>query len=747
MDLRRPSPSLTLLSALLLASPGAARPQVKPPPAPDAPVGSSVMRAAHGAALVEGELWGAGPDYKVHFRDGGFELTPALGRAAPRNLPLTFELEAIERGGALVHAPGGAAAPRLGEDGVVRYAHGGGIEERYETRADGLEQSFVFAAPLPGTGELVVRGRLAGELAAPLGEHAALDFTVPGQGGVHFGAVLGVDAAGRTVPGSLRYDGRALELVLPASFVDAAQYPLVLDPLIGAAFVVPGSGDHDEEDPDVAYDNGNALYLVAWHRQFSALDYDIHAQRVATSGSLVGSLILVENASGTFAINPTVASQTLARRFLVAWQERTTASFNIMARAVDAPDGGLSSAIVVVATTADETDPDAAGEQTSADDDVLVVWEREDQGIYGAQIAVPVSGGNPNLVSLPTVSADPRAYRPAIAKSGGSAGRALVVYNVLYEPGDVDVYMALLDRNGFLLDGPQGLATSIHEESEPDVDGDGTSWIVAYVGGPTVDDSELFSLRVTFNAASSQLSFFSPVTMTSDALEQYNPAVAWTPGKAFVAWQQEYEPGDMDIHARGIDPKDCEDCEPTLTLDYSSTWDAEPELASQYSGGSAGDQVLATWYSGDLGFLTVDETDVKVQRLEAFGSSGSSHDLGGNCGAGGVISTSGSIAAGNPSFAVKLNGADPSATTGMLIVHPPSAPFVCGSCSVVLPGSLFSVPLSGGAASQTLPIPCDVSIVGAQLDAQWAVLPSSSIPCPLFGSVAASARLRLTIGQ
>src|SRR5688572_17842068 len=79
MDLRRPPPYLALLSALLIASPGAARaPQAKPAPAPDAAAGSSVMRAAHGAALVDGELWGAGPDYKVHFRDGGFELTPAL---------------------------------------------------------------------------------------------------------------------------------------------------------------------------------------------------------------------------------------------------------------------------------------------------------------------------------------------------------------------------------------------------------------------------------------------------------------------------------------------------------------------------------------------------------------------------------------------------------------------------------------------------------------------------------------------
>ena len=86
-------------------------------------------------------------------------------------------------------------------------------------------------------------------------------------------------------------------------------------------------------------------------------------------------------------------------------------------------------------------------------------------------------------------------------------------------------------------------------------------------------------------------------------------------------------------------------------------------------------------------------------------------------------------------------------TLGLLVVKPPSAPFVCGSCSVVLPGAAFAVPLSGGAASQPLPIPCDSGLVGAQIDTQWAVLGTSTIPCPLFGNVSASARLRLTIGQ
>jgi hypothetical protein len=702
------------------------------------------MRAAHGAALVDGQLWGGGTDYKVLFRDGGFELTPALGRAAPRNFPLAFELESIERGGVPVLAPDGRSPAELGEDGVVRYAHAGGIEERYELRADGVEQSFVFTEPLPGTGELVVRGRLASDLAAPLGEHSQLEFRVPELGGVRFGAVAGLDARGQTAPGSLRYDGAAIELVLPAAFVDRAAYPLVLDPLIGSAFDIPGSGDHDESRPDVAYDNGTGLYLVVWQREFSATDFDIHGQRVLTSGALTGGLIFVENASNTYATSPTVAYVALTRHFLVAWQEKTTGSYNIVSRAVNGPDGALSSPLTLASSSADEFDADAGGERTTADDDVLVVWERQDAGIYGAQVTVPVTG-NPFIVGNFTITTDSRAYRPAISKSGGDDGRLLVAYNLLYAAGDVDVYVALLDRNGALMDGPQGLVTSVDSESEPDVDGDGDTWIVAYVRS-SGSDSEVYCQRLLFNGFSSTLLYSTSAAITSDSVNQYNPAVAWTPGKTFVAWQHEFDLFNSDVYVRGIDPNDCGTCEATLPLDASTLWEGVPKLASQYSGGSTGDQVLATWYSGISTLFGIDSADIEAQRLEAFGG-GSVVNMGGGCGGGGSISTSGAVAAGNPSFKVLVSGADPLATLGLLVVKVPTAMYSCGACSVMLAPSQFSVPLFAGAGSQTVPLPCDLGLVGAQLDTQWVVLPTLTVACPVFGNLGVSNRLRLTIGQ
>jgi hypothetical protein len=185
-----------------------------------------------------------------------------------------------------------------------------------------------------------------------------------------------------------------------------------------------------------------------------------------------------------------------------------------------------------------------------------------------------------------------------------------------------------------------------------------------------------------------------------------------------------------------------------MGLDGSATWDAEPKLASQYSGGSAGDQVLATWFSGNMSLFGFTDSEVKAQLLQAFGPGGGTVNLGGGCGAGGLISTSGDVAAGNPSFAITLSGADPFATLGLLILKAAGAATLsCGSCDVILPGMQLTAPMSGGAAALTIPIPCDSALVGAQFDAQWAVLPTAAAPCPLIGNASASSRLRFTIGQ
>ena len=69
------------------------------------------------------------------------------------------------------------------------------------------------------------------------------------------------------------------EAKLRAPFVDEAQLPLVVDPLIGSSFeTYSPATSYVDTKPDVAYDASNDVYLAVFERVFSALDHDVHAQ-------------------------------------------------------------------------------------------------------------------------------------------------------------------------------------------------------------------------------------------------------------------------------------------------------------------------------------------------------------------------------------------------------------------------------------------------------------------------------------
>jgi hypothetical protein len=72
----------------------------------------SIYSRSFGLTEEQGNLEGGGPEYKVRFTERGFEFTPALGGAAPRNFPLAFSLESVRRGKSVPYeAPPGGVPP------------------------------------------------------------------------------------------------------------------------------------------------------------------------------------------------------------------------------------------------------------------------------------------------------------------------------------------------------------------------------------------------------------------------------------------------------------------------------------------------------------------------------------------------------------------------------------------------------------------------------------------------------------
>ncbi len=459
---------------------GVATAQGPPPSAPDAGAALSQSVGLHqaGDTLVAG-----GPDYKAEFAAAGVTFVPARGRRAPRNRSVRFALTSIARGGAAWQAAD--AVPVRGGELEVHYRRGS-VLESYEVRADGLEQRFAFTELPAGSGNLIVRGRLETDL-APSSEGRATDgltFSDGSLGGVRIGAITGIDARGERAPGTMRVDGDKLELSLPAAFVDTAALPLVVDPLIGPALLMP-AGSGSDDDPDVCYDATEDLYLVVWERRFSGADVDIVGQRVAADGSLFGGTLFIRNDPSNSA-DPAVAN--VAGRFEVFFSEGfPLASRALVACTVEGATGRIRDPVTVRTGGGGLFAPDVGADPASATGRVLFAWYRFETGMTSVPLELRQATVAPNgdLILSPTILQHPtgrRGARPSVSPSPGPDGLFLVGYE----------YWPLLGQRwieAIAVDGVPSIRASValdvvRNAELPAVTGDGSKWVVAYHRDP-----------------------------------------------------------------------------------------------------------------------------------------------------------------------------------------------------------------------------------------------------------------------
>jgi hypothetical protein len=733
-----------LLCAALGGAPSAQQPQ------PTGPRGTPLTHAAAAVAVVDGRLVAGGADYKVHFAaDGRVEFTPALPQA-PRNLPLGLRLREVRRGGDVVFAATGA--PAAAHDGLaVRLRHRDDLVERYDVRAGGIEQSFVFAEPLGGAGDLVVCLDLDTELAATMtgdGTGVALRSEF---GGVDVGAVTGIDSNGERAAGSLRLHGSQLDLVLPAGFVQRAAYPLVLDPWISPALpLTSGWNDHAS---DSAYDGSSSTWLVVYERRFSATDVDIRAIRVDDAGAAIGSFLFVTTTADMTA-NPSVGNCNHTDRFLVAWQQRATtagSTWNVRGCTVDAATGAVGTAIDLASGPLDEVEPDVASEFFPGAQSLLLVCTRPTVGVIVTEVDVPPTGV-PVVLTTRTI-ANATAAHARIAKNGGSSGRHLVVFSAA-NPTARTVFATVVNFDGTVLATTPFTVSTAADSDYPDCDGDGVRFLVVWqqpeLAPATTQDCYYRGLRYTtsgLTAATAPRSFFNYANF-----DQIRPAVADCGSKFFAVVQSE----SLAPPNRTFDALVQEVSESTFINSYGY-WlptTTEQETRPAISCVRASTQAPTLW-SQDVSLSTWSQDPVAspgtatiVGRLqEAVGAGGAVTTVGTGCGNGGTIGADSPFALANFDFQFTLTGADPAATFGVLSIAFPAAPVTCGSCTFTNPLSTEFAPVSGGAATMRFALPVSAGFVGVTVEAQWATLGGAASPCPAAAGVSASARLRCTVGN
>lgn len=704
----------TLLLALPFLLPASLACQSGGVPTPALPPGASAIGRGAGLQVVDGVLVGAGDRYKVRFERRGFEFTPALGRRASRNHPLAVEVESIGRGATLL--PLSDAAPAV-HDLRVEYDRGVAVE-RYDVGGAAMEQSFVFAARPSGSGDLVVRARLSTDLEVAQ-DGDGLRFLLPGVGSFRIGGVTGIDANGERVSGGIRYADGFLELSLPADFVDRAALPFVLDPPYGGASQLNGPGGNDDEGPRVAYDLTRDTYLVVWTRIFSAADHDVHGQRVSRAPFplAIGNRILIENTTA-METEPQVADCDGRNVFVVVH----TRAGDVVARAVDASTGAVSASTVIAGGTAVQHAGCVATELNS--NQVLCAWQSDDLSRNTVSACAVTVNANLTMTlgTVQTVAQGLGVTSPRMSKADRGTGRHAVAYLAPPLLVGSQVYLRIVDNLGAPITGVQAvLAPFSGPQTMPEVDGDGTTWTVAW--------NEVYSARRQVRYASYS---FAPVTQQlvkngngiatgTFFFDLAPPSVTCIQDSCLLGFAIVDE-----ARIDSVDPFRCIVCEDSYAIGIPSLIERTPFGCSVRAGGGATEDALVAWEQSDVATLNGDIIARSWNTLD-----GRSTSLGGGCGRGGSNHAT-CARSPSPQFAHRLRGALPNAPAVFLLAGTQSN-YPCGPCNVVpdLATAITLVLSTDALGNVSLPIQIQAQspLIGVPLLTQWATVDFSTPAC------------------
>lgn len=694
------TPSLRTLLALplLCAAPGATPPSIP----------------GSGATLVAdaGRLLARGPGVSASFEAG--EVLFAATDADPRGATaLRWQfLSAARDGGALAFAA--SVAPAADASGLVRYERSAALEERYEPRALGIEQSFVFRALPEGEGDLVVRGRL--ESASELVHQDERDGLVFANG-LRVGGVTGVDARGRTARGWLRLEGGVLALGLPADFVAQATLPLVLDPLIGSVVGPYQGGDHARGDVDVC--RGEGKYLVVWVEEDEApVAWSVVGLWLNADGSAASTVFDIWTNQGLEIHEVSVGrflDPTFGTRFVVAWSRDTSAAGfrEVAVRDFATLSTTVGTHRVLGNSVFNEVEPDVgASDEASA----TVVYRRVGAGLRGAEVGL-TAGSSFVVQGEFDVTTDPDDRAPSIARVGG---RRLVVW---HREVTGTVVRSIMGRS-WTGSAPSAAAFPIATGSLgfTSVDCAGASaddFFVAYDYGflGSGGDHDVYGRRVSFPGGLPLIGA-QVIVDSHPTLEVLDPRVAYSGNAYQVTYRAESGGGLWLIRSVSMDPLGGGALETPQTLQFAAFYNGHA-LAPVTTEAADLDRALSVW--------TVD--DVYGQRFEGKGGQWEALDVG--CPAGGGVPRVGALTSPNPGFAAELWYAEPFAGA-YLAVSDNAFSFPLGMASIAFDpaatASYFVGPTNGaGQARIELPIPAGLS--GAKAWIQWLVLTAGGTSC------------------
>lgn len=653
----------------------------------------------------EGRWIGMAHGYLARFEADGIDYVPALGHAAPRDMPWRFRLASVGRGDSATKAAPGELLRR----GDALHYERPGMTERYTVLATGVKQDFVFHSLPAGRGDLVVQGRVTTELQpGPVGE-SGQRFLLPGVGGVEVGAVVGIDATGRRVQGTSRWHEGYIEYALPASFVDSAVLPLTIDPLLGTYLTtVQANSANDNLDAAPLTNASGLTWCVVWEQVLSATNSDIRILRIL-NGSFFGTMRAIEASSTVDSYGPRIATLAGMSSWIVVYGAAQT----VYAVTYVSADVVNTTAVVTTAGTRPTVGGDS---RASGGNTATIGWI--DTGVAGVRLCSALQISPYATLGLgPTVNVTAGSSGSGtvdISRTGGASGNWLVVYPRVVPPGITRMYCRVWDGTAFVTsEGASLAATAVAA-----VDGDGANWVVAYQVAE-VPANGLFDIhaRAVRRVGATTTSGVAAPVSALQGFDETGPAVAWAGSSALVAYTTALTATLRAASLASVDTIACATCENIAFLDSSGT-DYRPRVASSSPNGQFGGVALAVWSGGTTG-------GARAQAYQA--TDGDFTPLGGGCGAGGdAIGTCAHSP--NANFQLRLQGATASTAT-FAIVGDDTFGFACGPCDFVVDpfASIVLAATTSSLGAAELPVPIPSAAAGRRFRVQWATLGASCV--------------------
>lgn len=440
--------------------------------------------------------WAAGDDYKASF-DGGMTFVPygAHGGQAAAVAWRTASVRIGER--ELVRGtPRRSAQSRRVEFDL------GGVVEAYDVRAEGLEQTFVLQERPAGVGDLVVRGAITSALLPSVCDSGIAFRDTQGIERVHYGAATAVDARGRQWAMATTLVGEDLELRLAAGHLAAAEFPLVVDPLIAPVNVTTGNV---LDGVAIFHDDLGTKGVWIAESRYAGGDRDLRLYRTDNNGA-APVLVFSDITASWASMEPSLGSHRVVGKTVLAFTRHIVAgdTRRVRAHVHNRNDQAFEATVVFPPAPGarNQWRPKVGTERsTLAPFSVLVVHQVEDTGAF-ANVATSaihafdldcMGTGSVTAQSIVAEAVGVDCERPTIAPSNSGASRVWFVgYQRMTNGPGATWDIGLRGIDSALIAGAEQVVDSGfagHHELAPVLAGSGTRLILCYTQSTIAESS------------------------------------------------------------------------------------------------------------------------------------------------------------------------------------------------------------------------------------------------------------------